>query len=130
MRRTYPLYKHPEADESLKHDPPAVRFKKLLEALGPTYIKLGQVLSLREDLLPRSVTDELKLLLDRLPALPYRQFVELVAEQLGRPVDQVFSHIRSTPLGSGSIGQTHRATMLDGRQVVLKVVKPKETMIR
>ncbi|HXV75669.1 MAG TPA: AarF/UbiB family protein, partial [Candidatus Polarisedimenticolaceae bacterium] len=116
----------------IKREPFPRQCRLRLEALGPTYIKLGQVLSLREDLLPRPLTDELKLLLDRLPAVPYAQFVERVREHLGRPVEEVFAHIRSTPLGSGSIGQTHRATLLDGRQVVLKIVKPgvRETLRR
>ncbi len=95
-----------------------------LEALGPTYIKLGQILSLREDILPRTITDELKRLLDRLPALPFARFVELVEAEIGRPVDDVFSWVDETPVGSASIGQTHRARTLKGEEVVLKLVKP------
>jgi ubiquinone biosynthesis protein len=101
-----------------------VQLRRRLELLGPTYIKLGQILSLREDLLPRSITDELKHLLDQLPAIPYARFVELVARELGRPVDEVFREIREAPLGSASIGQVHLATLLSGEQVILKVVKP------
>ena len=109
-----------------------VQLRRRLELLGPTYIKLGQILALREDLLPRPITDELKNLLDRLPAVPYSQFLELVSTYLERPVDEVFAHIRSTPVGSASIGQIHLATLLDGQQVILKVVKPgiKETLKR
>lgn len=101
-----------------------VQLRRRLEMLGPTYIKLGQILSMREDLLPETVTAELKLLLDRLPAVPHAEFMELVSNHLGCPVDQVFAHVGSTPLGSASIGQIHQATLLDGTQVVLKVVKP------
>jgi len=111
-------------DRRLKKQPFPVQLRLRLEALGPTYIKLGQVLCLREDLLPSSITDELKNLLDRLPAVPYSEFLELVTTYLDRPVDEIFAHIRSTPLGSASIGQIHLATMLDGQQVILKVVKP------
>jgi ubiquinone biosynthesis protein len=109
-----------------------VQLRRRLELLGPTYIKLGQILSLREDLLPQTVTDELKNLLDRLPAVPFPRYLALVSENLGRPVEEVFAHVRSTPIGSASIGQIHLATTLDGRQVILKVVKPgiRETLKR
>ncbi len=101
-----------------------VQLRRRLEALGPTYIKLGQILSLREDILPRSITDELKKLLDRLPALRFERFVELIEEEVERPIDDVFSWVDETPIGSASIGQTHRARTLDGDEVVLKLVKP------
>jgi ubiquinone biosynthesis protein len=111
-------------DSRLRREPFPVQFRRRLELLGPTYIKLGQILSLREDLLPASVTSELKNLLDHLPAVPYERFLELVARNLGRPVDEVFVHIRSTPVGSASIGQIHLATTRSGEQVILKMVKP------
>ena len=102
----------------------AVQLRRRLEMLGPTYIKLGQVLSLREDLLPRAITDELQHLLDRLPAVPYRRFIELVEEGLGGQVTDHFRWIDPSPTGSASIAQSHRATTLDGAAVILKVVKP------
>ena len=116
----------------LKREPFEVQLRRRLEMLGPTYIKLGQILSSREDLLPRRVTDELKELLDKLPAVPYPAFFELVNRHLGRPVDEVFAHIRTRPLGSASIGQTHLAALHTGEQVVIKVVKPgiRETLRR
>ncbi len=101
-----------------------VQLRRRLEALGPTYIKLGQILSLREDILPREITDELKKLLDRLPALPFERFVARIETEVARPIDDVFSWVQSTPTGSASIGQTHRARTLDGDEVVLKLVKP------
>lgn len=101
-----------------------VQLRRRLELLGPTYIKLGQVMSLREDLLPRAITEELKNLLDRLPALPGARFIELVSKHLGRPADQLFAYIDPQPLGSASIGQIHAARTLDGERVVLKMVKP------
>jgi ubiquinone biosynthesis protein len=111
-------------NRELKREPIPVQLRRRLERLGPTYIKLGQILSLREDLLPASITEELKKLLDKLPAVPYPTFFELVSRHLGRPVDEVFAHIRTRPLGSASIGQTHLATLHTGEQVILKVVKP------
>ncbi len=101
-----------------------VQFRRRLETLGPTYIKLGQVLSLREDILPREITDELKNLLDRLPVVPFPRYCELIAERLRRPVSEMFEHIDPKPLGSASIGQTHRARTVDGEDVIIKLVKP------
>ncbi len=119
-------------NRGLKRSPFPVQLRRRLEMLGPTYIKLGQILSMREDLLPRPVTDELKNLLDRLPAVPYPRFYELVARYLDRPVDDVFAHISTRPLGSASIGQTHLASLHSGERVILKVVKPgiRETLRR
>ena len=119
-------------NRKLKREPFQVQLRKRLERLGPTYIKLGQILSSREDLLPKQVTDELKNLLDKLPAVPYPAFFELVNRHLGRGVDEVFAHIRTRPLGSASIGQTHLAALHSGEQVVIKVVKPgiRETLKR
>jgi len=111
-------------NRKLKKLPVEVQLRKRLERLGPTYIKLGQILSSREDLLPRHVTEELKNLLDRLPAVPYPKFFELLTEHLGQPVDEVFTHVQTRPLGSASIGQTHLAKLHSGEPVVLKVVKP------
>lgn len=108
------------------------QLRRRLEILGPTYIKLGQILSLREDLLPRAVTDELKFLLDRLPAVSHRRFVELVSAELGRDAGEVFAAIDTVPLGSASIGQVQRARLLTGEEVVLKLIKPgvRETVQR
>ncbi len=115
---------YPFVNRKLVRLPFPVQLRKRLEALGPTYVKLGQILALREDVLPLEITDELKNLLERLPALPFPRYVELVSEELGRPVDELFTWIAPIPMGSASIGQTHRATTLDGDSVVLKLVKP------
>ncbi|MCB1054724.1 MAG: AarF/ABC1/UbiB kinase family protein [Acidobacteria bacterium] len=116
----------------LRREPFPVQLRRRLELLGPTYIKLGQVLSLRRDILPASITDELAHLLDRLPVVSFERFLELVEADLGRPVQEVFFWIDEEPLGSASIAQIHRATTSDGEQVILKVVKPgiRETLRR
>jgi ubiquinone biosynthesis protein len=101
-----------------------VQFRLRLEQLGPTYIKLGQILSLREDLLPKSITDELKNLLDRLPAVSYERLKELIVEDLQRPLNTMFVWIDPIPLGSASLGQTHRARLVTKERVVIKVLKP------
>ena len=100
------------------------QLRRRMELLGPTYIKLGQILSLREDILPCAITQELRGLLDQLPVVPFARFVELVEDNLGRPVATMFSHVDREPLGSASIAQIHRATTVEGDDVVLKAVKP------
>lgn len=122
----------PFVSRSLRHETFAVQLRRRLERLGPTYIKLGQILSLREDLLPRHITNELKHLLNRLPVVPLPRIVGLIEQDLKRPVEELFLDIDPEPLGSASIGQTHRATMLDGEPVIIKIVKPgiRETLER
>lgn len=111
-------------DRDLVGLPFAVQLRRRMEILGATYVKLGQLLALRKDLLPESVTRELANLLDRLPAIPYPRFHELVEKELGRDPFEVFSYIETKPLGSASIGQAHRAGTRDGQAVILKLVKP------
>lgn len=122
----------PLVARELRDEPFPVQLRRRLEWLGPTYIKLGQILSLREDLLPKHITDELKHLLNQLPVVPLPVLVEIVEKDLKRPVEEMFLQIDPVPLGSASIGQTHRATTLDGDPVILKVVKPgiRETLER
>jgi ubiquinone biosynthesis protein len=114
----------PFIKRALRDEPFPVQFRRRLEILGPTYIKLGQILSLRQDILPEEITEELKNLLDRLPAVSYTRYLELIEEGLERPIPAMFQDVARTPVGSASIAQTHLATMLDGQRVILKVVKP------
>ncbi len=111
-------------DRELARRPFSTQFRVRLERLGPTYIKLGQILSLREDLLPRSLTDELKNLLDRLPAVTFERYKELIENSLMRPVEEMFAWIGTRPLGSASLAQTHQARLHTGERVVIKVLKP------
>lgn len=122
----------PFLDRELRRLPFPAQLRRRLEILGPTYIKLGQILSLREDILPTAVTEELQNLLDRLPAVPRHRFVELVDRSLEVSAEEVFAEIREEPLGSASIGQVHRARLDSGEDVILKVVKPgiRETIRR
>ena len=123
---------HPFLRRDLRDQPFPVQFRRRLEMLGPTYIKLGQILSLREDILPKPVTDELRNLLDRLPVVPYSAFCELVETSVGRPIASMFAEVDEIPLGSASIAQIHRATTVHGDDVVIKAVKPgiRETLTR
>jgi ubiquinone biosynthesis protein len=126
------LLVRPFVDGRIRHEPFPVQLRRRLEWLGPTYIKLGQILSLREDILPSAVTAELRRLLDRLPAVPLESLVAIVERDVGRPVGSMFAWIDPEPLGSASIGQIHRATTVEGDEVVIKVVKPgiRETLER
>jgi len=119
-------------DRGLRAQPFPVQLRRRLESLGPTYIKLGQILSLREDLLPRPITDELKHLLNHLPVVPLEVLQETIERDLKRPVGLMFQSIDPVPLGSASIGQIHAAVTVDGERVILKVVKPgiRETLER
>jgi ubiquinone biosynthesis protein len=124
VQRTIAASVCPLVDRRLRRLPFPVQFRRRLELLGPTYIKLGQILSLREDLLPPSVTDELKNLLDSLPVVSFAD--------LGGPLDAAFAWVDPQPIASASIAQTHRAITVAGDEVILKVVKPgiRETLRR
>jgi ubiquinone biosynthesis protein len=118
------FFVRPFLDKQIIQKPFPVQFRLRLERLGPTYIKLGQILSLREDILPKSVTTELTNLLDRLPVVAFQRIRELVEDDLKRPLDTIFRWIDPKPLGSASLAQTHRARLRTGERVVLKVLKP------
>ena len=114
----------PFLDKSIIKLPFSTQFRLRLQKLGPTYIKLGQILSLREDLLPKAITDELKNLLDRLPAVSYERFKELIVESLNLPLNSMYRWIDPIPLGSASLAQTHRARLISNEKVVIKALKP------
>lgn len=95
-----------------------------LAKLGPTFIKLGQLLATRPDVIGEPVADELKVLFNRVPPVPFKQIQECLRIELGeRVVRQSFAHIEPTPLASASLSQTHRAELRDGTPVILKVQK-------
>ncbi|HEV2854293.1 MAG TPA: AarF/UbiB family protein [Thermoanaerobaculia bacterium] len=122
----------PFLDKSISDRPFPVQLRRRLEILGPTYIKLGQVLALRQDILPPSITDELKNLLDRLPVVPFDRYLRLIEADIQRPVGDMYSWVDPIPTGSASIAQIHRATTREGDSVIIKVVKPgiRETLNR
>lgn len=114
----------PFLDRDIRRLTFAQQLRRRLEILGPTYIKLGQIMAIREDLLPRSITGELANLFDRLPAIPFVQVREIIESSLGRPLEALFAMVDEKPLGSASIAQAHRAETLEGDPVVVKVIKP------
>ena len=107
-----------------KRDPRGVRIRQALEALGPIYVKFGQILSTRRDLLPDDIAAELARLQDRVPPFPSERARALVEAALGQSISESFAQFEDTPLASASIAQVHAATLHDGREVVVKVVRP------
>lgn len=95
-----------------------------LEAMGPTYIKIGQVLAGRPDLLPAPYLEALARLQDRVKPFPYEEVEQIVMNELGVRISKAFASFSTTPLAAASLGQVHAATMRDGREVVVKVQRP------
>lgn len=102
----------------------AERVRMALEELGPTYIKLGQVLSTRPDLIPVDFINELSKLQDDVPPCSYDEMRGVIASELGRQPTELFDRFDETPLASASIGQVYRATLMDGETVAVKVQRP------
>jgi len=102
----------------------AERLRLALEELGPIFVKFGQLLSTRRDLLPVDIADELAKLQDRVPPFPGAIARARIEEELGSPVTALFGSFDETPLAAASIAQVHAATLTDGRPVVVKVLRP------
>lgn len=100
------------------------RLRQALEALGPVFIKFGQVLSTRRDLLPRDIADELALLQDQVSPFDSAQATQLIETALGQPVATLFRDFETEPMASASVAQVHRATLHGGEEVVVKVLRP------
>jgi ubiquinone biosynthesis protein len=115
---------HIQAVERLEPVSLPVRLRRALEDLGPTYVKLGQLLAGRADLLPMEYTQELARLQEEARELAWEELLPQLVEDLGRPPEEVFAHVSTEPLASASIAQVHRARLADGTEVVLKVRRP------
>ncbi len=100
------------------------RVRMALEELGPTFIKLGQVLSTRPDLVPVQFIEELSKLQDHVPPFPYAEVAQIIESELGVAPGDIFRHFEETPLAAASIGQVHRAQLKDGEEVAVKVQRP------
>ena len=102
-----------------------IRIRNVLEQLGPAYIKLGQMLSTRPDLVGMEIAEELQQLRDNTPVTPFEEIKPLIEEELDCTIDEVFSSIDETPIGSASIGQVYKATLkAENLEVAVKVQKP------
>jgi len=102
----------------------AERFRRVLEELGPTFVKAGQLLSTRPDLLPVDVLRELARLQDEVASFPFEQVREIVERELQCPLEDCFEEVHEEPLAAASIGQVHRARTVAGEEVVIKVQRP------
>jgi ubiquinone biosynthesis protein len=105
-------------------EPRAERLRQALEALGPIFVKFGQVLSTRRDLLPSDIADELAKLQDRVPPFATEQVVATLTRVYGRPLEQVFREFERAPVASASVAQVHLARLPDGTEVAVKVLRP------
>ena len=101
-----------------------VRIRRTLEDLGPIFVKFGQILSTRRDLLPDEIAFELAKLQDRVPPFPGDAAVAIMEKAYGHPLEQIFAEFDRTPIASASIAQVHAARLLDGTEVVVKVLRP------
>ena len=111
----------PSVEEELST---ARRVRLAMEELGPTFVKLGQILSTRADLLPPDFLDELVYLQDQVAPAPWEEAREVIETDLGKPIHELFASIDPTPIASASIAQVHAAVLFDGREVVIKIQRP------
>ncbi len=114
----------PGGDRASTEDVRAQRFRQALEELGPTFAKLGQILSTRPDLLPAAFVRELSVLQDQVTPLTEREVVTVMEDELRVPWEDVFTSIEPQPMAAGTIAQVHRAVLVGGERVVVKVQRP------
>jgi ubiquinone biosynthesis protein len=100
------------------------RLRMAFEELGPTYVKLGQILSTRPDLVPMEYIEELSNLQDKIPAFPFEQVLKVISAEFGIPPEDLFENLEEEPFASASIGQVHRAVLKDGEAVAVKFQRP------
>lgn len=106
------------------HQPRAVRLRLALEELGPIFVKFGQMLSTRRDLLPADLADELARLQDQVPPFPAEEVLEVVYQAYGQTAHQVFAEFDPVPVASASVAQVHFAALWDGTPVAVKILRP------
>lgn len=115
---------HPAAWGASTELHPWTRLRLALEHLGPVFIKFGQLLSTRHDLLPEEAIEDLSNLQDNVPPFGEQAAFDIIEEELKAPVDQLYGSLDRTPLASASVAQVHSGTLKDGREIVVKVIRP------
>lgn len=108
----------------LKRVTAAHRLRLAMQELGPTFIKLGQILSVRPDLIPIDMVEEFQKLQDEVPSFPIEQVHQIIRAQLGQPTSKLFIHFNEQPIAAASIAQAHHAITLNGQEVVVKIQRP------
>ena len=103
---------------------PEVRLRRTLERLGPTFIKFGQVLSVRPDLVPKEYSKELEKLQDKVPEFSFNDVKAIIEKELGKSIEHLFLHFEKNPIASASISQVHKAILKNGDKVAVKVQRP------
>ncbi|RLJ05399.1 MAG: hypothetical protein DRP14_01925, partial [Candidatus Aenigmatarchaeota archaeon] len=106
------------------NQPISVRARKVLEELGPTFIKLGQILSTRPDLIPLEFCKEFEKLQDEVPAFEYEKAEELIRSELKKPVSELFAEFSPKPCAAASLSQAHEARLKTGERVIVKIQRP------
>ena len=124
--KVFPLLRNRNKEESDEIEESApLRVRKVLEELGPAYIKFGQMLSTRPDLVGIEIAEELQKLRDNTPITPFDEMKEVIESELGAPLDEIYCEIDENPIGSASIGQVYKARLKsNGEEVAVKVQKP------
>ncbi|RDL43351.1 ubiquinone biosynthesis regulatory protein kinase UbiB [Marinomonas piezotolerans] len=122
LKYTLGLFLRIGRDRALKNR--GERLRLALESLGPIFVKFGQILSTRRDLLPDDIANELARLQDRVPPFPGEVATKIIEKELGSSVNDIFAAFDKTPLASASIAQVHTATLKTGEDVVVKVIRP------
>ncbi len=107
-----------------RSEPLGKRIRLALQELGPIFVKFGQAVSTRRDLLPPDMADELAMLQDRVPPFPAEQAIEIIEKAYGKSVHEVFSRFDTEPFAAASIAQVHTAALQDGTEVIVKVLRP------
>lgn len=103
---------------------PEVMLRRTLERLGPTFIKFGQLLSVRPDLAPKEYVKELEKLQDKVEQFTFAEVREIISKEFGKPVEHIFAHFERDPIASASVSQVHRATLKTGEKVAVKIQRP------
>lgn len=112
----------PNAEEAKKNFP--IRLRLALERLGATYIKLGQMMSLRPDIIGEEIADELRKLQDAVPPFPFPEAKKIIEREFGKPIEKIFKSIEQKPVGSASLAVVYKAILPNGKAVAVKVLRP------
>src|SRR5487761_1978791 len=123
LRRLRPLVRGPLFWRDLSA-PRAVRLRRALEDLGPIFVKFGQMLSTRRDLMPTDIADELAKLQDQVPPFPSAQAIAILEANYARPLREVFQSFEELPIASASVAQVYFAVLPDGRHAAVKILRP------